>query len=193
MKAQLTKARTTSAGLVSVPARSLECCIYLIRGYKVMFDADLANLYHVPTKVLNQAVKRNLDRFPEDFMFEITSQEATALRSQVVTLKQGGEKGRGQHRKYAPYVFTEHGIAMLSSVLRSKRAIQMNIQIVRAFIRMREMLIEHKNLAGRVDKLESAEKRHVAVINLLADEIQEMRNPPEPAKRRIGFRTERGD
>jgi ORF6N domain len=99
MKAQLTKVRTTSAGLVSVPARSLECCIYLIRGYRVMFDADLANLYHVPTKVLNQAVKRNLDRFPEDFMFEITSEEAKALRSQVVTLDKSGEKGRGQHRK----------------------------------------------------------------------------------------------
>jgi phage regulator Rha-like protein len=191
MKAQLTKVRTTSAGLVSVPARSLECCIYLIRGYRVMFDADLANLYHVPTKVLNQAVKRNLDRFPDDFMFEITSEEERALRSQDVTLDENGEKGRGQHRKYAPYVFTEHGIAMLSSVLRSKRAIQMSIQIVRTFIRMREMLMEHKNLAGRVDKLETAQKRHVSVINMLADEILDIRNPPLPAKRRIGFRTER--
>ena len=158
-----------------------------------MFDADLANLYHVPTKVLNQAVKRNIDRFPEDFMFEITSEEAKALRSQTVTLNENGDKGRGQHRKYAPYVFTEHGIAMLSSVLRSKRAIQMNIQIVRTFIRMREMLTEHKNLAGRVDKLESTQKRHVSVINMLADEIVDIRNPPLPAKRRIGFRTERGD
>jgi phage regulator Rha-like protein len=192
MKAQLRKVRATSAGLVRVPARSLECCIYLVRGYKVMFDTDLASLYHVSTKVLNQAVKRNLDRFPEDFMFEVTSEEAKALRSQFVTLK-SGEKGRGQHRKYAPYVFTEHGIAMLSSVLRSQRAIQMNIQIVRAFIRMREMLVEHKDLAGRVDKLETTQKRHVEVINLLADEIQEMKNPPTPSKRRIGFRTERGD
>src|ERR1700691_2668060 len=157
-----------------------------------MFDSDLANLYHVHTKVLNQAVKRNLDRFPEDFMFEITSEEERALRSQNVTLNESGEKGRGQHRKYAPNVFTEHGIAMLSSVLRSKRAIQMNIQIVRTFIRMREMLMEHKNLAGRVDKLETAQKRHVSVINMLADEILDIRNPPEPSKRRIGFRTERG-
>ena len=126
-------------------------------------------------------------------MFEITTEEERALRSQTVTLNESGEKGRGQHRKYAPYVFTEHGIAMLSSVLRSRRAIQMNIQIVRTFIRMREMLMEHKNLAGRVDKLESTQKRHVSVINMLADEILDIRNPPLPAKRRIGFRTERGD
>ncbi len=110
-----------------------------------------------------------------------------------MTLDDSGEAGRGQHRKYAAYVFTEHGIAMLSSVLRSKRAVQMNIQIIRAFIRMREMLAEHKDLAERVDKLESAEKRHVSVIRMLADEIQDMKNPPLPAKGRIGFRTERGD
>jgi hypothetical protein len=193
MKASPIKLKTTSVGLVRVSARTLERCIFLVRGCRVMFDSDLANLYHVPTKVFNQAVKRNLDRFPDDFMFELTSEEAMALRSQFVTLKEDGEKGRGQHRKYAPYVFTEHGIAMLSSVLRSKRAIQMSIQIVRAFIRMREMLIEHKELAGRVDKLETAQKRNVSVINMLADEIQEIKNPPVPGKRRIGFRTERGD
>jgi hypothetical protein len=193
MKASPIKRKTTSAGLVRVSARTLERCIFLVRGYRVMFDSDLANLYHVPTKVFNQAVKRNLDRFPDDFMFELTSEEAGALRSQSVTLEEDGEKGRGQHRKYAPYVFTEHGIAMLSSVLRSKRAVLMSIQIVRAFIRMREMLIEHKDLAGRVDKLEIAQKRHVSVINTLADEIQDIRNPPVPGKRRIGFRTERGD
>ncbi len=193
MKASPVKLKTTSAGLVRVSARTLERCIFLVRGYRVMFDSDLANLYHVPTKVFNQAVKRNLDRFPDDFMFELTAEEAGALRSQSVTLEEDGEKGRGQHRKYAPYVFTEHGIAMLSSVLRSKRAVQMSIQIVRAFIRMREMLIEHKELAGRVDKLETAQKRNASVINMLADEIQEIKNPPVPAKRRIGFRTERRD
>jgi phage regulator Rha-like protein len=125
-------------------------------------------------------------------MFQLTSEEAgAALRSQIVTLKDGAN-GRGQHRKYAPYVFTEHGIAMLSSVLRSKRAVQMNIQIIRAFIRMREMLAEHKDLGVRVEKLEAAERRHVSMINLLVDEI-EMKKPAEPAKRRIGFRTENGD
>jgi hypothetical protein len=113
MKAQMTKVRSTS--LVRVPDRTLERCIYSIRGYRVMFDSDLAKLYHVPTRVFNQAVKRNEDRFPEDFRFQLKSEEARALRSQSVTLKDG-ETGRGQHRKYAPYVFTKHGIAMLSSV-----------------------------------------------------------------------------
>ena len=114
-----------------------------------MFDSDLAKLYGVSTKVFNQAVLRNQDRFPDDFRFQLTSIESKTLRSQSVTLDDSGEAGRGQHRKYAAYVFTEHGIAMLSSVLRSKRAVQMNIQIIRAFIRMREMLAEHKDLAER--------------------------------------------
>jgi hypothetical protein len=193
MKAQLTKVKPASARLVRVAARTIERCIFVIRGYRVMFDSDLAKLYGVPTKVFNQAVLRNQDRFPDDFRFQLTSTESKSLRSQTVTLDDNGEAGRGQHRKYAAYVFTEHGIAMLSSVLRSKRAVQMNIQIIRAFIRMREMLAEHKDLAERVDKLESAEKRHVSVIRMLADEIQDLKNPPLPAKRRIGFRAERGD
>ncbi len=159
-----------------------------------MFDSDLAKLYwRNRTKVFNQAVLRNQDRFPDDFRFQLTSTESKSLRSQSVTLDNSGEAGQGQHRKYAAFVFTEHGIAMLSSVLRSRRAVQINIQIIRAFIRMREMLAEHKDLAERVDKLETAERRHVSVINMLADEIQDMKNPPLPAKRRIGFRTERGD
>ncbi len=190
MKAQLRKVKPASATLVRVAGRTIERCIFVIRGYRVMFDSDLAKLYGVPTKVFNQAVLRNEDRFPDDFRFQLTSIESKTIRSQSVTL---GEAGQGQHRKYAAYVFTEHGIAMLSSVLRSKRAVQMNIQIIRAFIRMREMLAEHKDLAERVDKLESAEKRHVSVIRMLADEIQDMKNLPLPARRRIGFRTERGD
>jgi ORF6N domain len=117
-----------------------------------MLDSDLAKLYRVPAKVFKQAVKRNGDRSPEDFMFQLTAEEATLLRSQSVTLEIR-ETGRRRHRKYAPYIFTEHGIAMLSSVLRSKRAVQMNILIVRAFIRLREMLINHKDLAVRVEKL----------------------------------------
>lgn len=157
-----------------------------------MLDSDLAKLYRVTTRAFNQAVKRNQDRFPKDFMFQLTFEEARALRSQTVTLDTG-DTGRGRHRKYAPHVFTEHGIAMLSSVLRSKRAVQMNILIVRAFIRMREMLADHKDLAARVDKLEAAQKRHVSVIQLLADEIGQMKNPPASDKRRIGFRTETGD
>ena len=105
-----------------------------------MLDSDLADLYQVPTKVLNQSVRRNRDRFPADFMLELTDGEAAALRSQFVTL----EKGRGRYSKYAPYAFTEHGVAMLSSVLHSKRAVQMNILIIRAFVRLREVLATHK-------------------------------------------------
>jgi hypothetical protein len=156
-----------------------------------MLDSDLAKLYHVTTKAFNQAVKRNRARFPKDFMFQLTAIEAKALRSQSVTLDNNTGKGRGQHVKYAPQVFTEHGIAMLSSVLRSKRAVQMNIQIIRAFIRIREITAHHKDLADRVDKLEIAQQRHVSVIKMLADEIDQMKNPPVSAKRgRIGFRTE---
>jgi len=154
-----------------------------------MLDSDLAKLYHVSTKVFNQAVKRNRDRFPGDFMFQLSAEEANALRSQSVTLD-STSKGRGQHRKYAPNVFTEHGIAMLSSILRSKRAVQMNIQIIRAFIRIREITAHHKDLADRVNKLEVAQQRQVSVIRMLADEIDQMKNPAASAKRRIGFRTE---
>src|ERR1700722_10963837 len=190
MKATPVKVRTTSAGLVRVPGPTVEQYIHLVRGYRVMLDSDLAKLYHVETKVFNQAVTRNRDRFPKDFMFQLTAEEAKGLRSQFVTLKED-EKGRGQHRKYAPYAFTEHGIAMLSSVLRSKRAVQMNIQIIRAFIRMREITAHHKDLAERVDKLESAQERHVSVITMLAEEIVQMKKPPvSPKRTRIGFRTE---
>jgi hypothetical protein len=120
---------------ILVPEELIERRIYLIRGRKVMLDADLATLYQVATKALNQAVRRNSERFPEDFMFQLTPEEAEALRSQFVT----SNIGRGG-RRYLPYVFTEHGVGMLSSVLSSPRAVQMNIQIIRAFIRMREIL-----------------------------------------------------
>jgi hypothetical protein len=190
MKAELVRVNTTSTGLVHVPAGTIERRIYFIRGHRVMLDSDLAKLYHVSTKAFNQAVKRNKDRFPKDFMFQLTSQEAKALRSQPVTL----EQGRGRHAKYAPHVFTEHGIAMLSSVLQSKRAVQMNILIIRAFIRIREITAHHKDLAARVDKLEIAQQRHVSVIQMLANEIDQVKNPPVSTKRRrIGFRTENRD
>jgi hypothetical protein len=177
---------TSPVERLPVPIQLIERRIYLIRGQKVMLDADLARLYQVPTKALNQAIRRNRERFPEDFMFQLTREEASVLRSQIVTL----EMGRGRHPKYAPYAFTEHGVAMLSSVLRSRRAVGMNILIVRAFIRMREMLATHKDLAGRIEKLEANQKRHASVINILAEEIQEMKHQPEPTKRRIGFQTD---
>jgi hypothetical protein len=112
-----------------------------------MLDTDLADLYQVPTKVLNQAVRRNKDRFPADFMFQLTADEFSALRSQIVTL----DTGRGQHRKYLPYAFTEQGVAMLSSVLRSKQAVNVNIEIMRAFVRLRELLATHEDLANKLD------------------------------------------
>jgi ORF6N domain len=134
-----------------LPAERIEKAIYLIRGERVMLDRDLADLYGVPTKVFNQTVKRHTDRFPPDFMFQLTEQEAQGVlsRSQSVTLK------RGQNIKYRPNAFTEHGILMLSSVLNSERAIQVNIEIMRAFVKLRRMLASNAELSRRFDELES--------------------------------------
>ena len=196
MKNQLAKFTTSSAGLVRVPAGTIERRIFAMRGHIVMLDSDLAKLYRVTTTAFNQAVKRNNDRFPFDFMFQLTSEEAKSLRSQSVILDRRRpdslKKGRGRHSKYAPYVFTEHGIAMLSSVLRSKRAVQMNIQIIRAFIRLREMLIGHKDLAVRVEKVETVNQRHGAMIGVLANEILHMKKV-STTKRRFGFQVVRKD
>ena len=168
---------------ISVPIETIERRIYLIRGQKVMLDSDLAGLYQVPTKALNQAVRRNLDRFPHDFMFELTSQEASALRSQIVTLK----KGRGRYSKYAPLVFTELGVAMLSSVLNSERAVQVNILIMRAFAKLREMLATHKDLARKLDELERKYRAHDAQIKAVFEAIRNLVDQPIPPRRRIGF------
>jgi phage regulator Rha-like protein len=130
-----------------------------------MLDRDLAKLYGVETRVLLQSMRRNLNRFPSDFMFQLSAEESTALRSQIVTLK----GGRGQHRKYLPYVFTEQGVAMLSSVLRSERAVQVNIEIMRAFVRLREMIATHKDLAR---KLEALEKKYDAQFRVVFDAIR---------------------
>lgn len=129
-----------------VPVEFIERRIYLIRRHKVMLDSELADLYQVETKVFNQAVKRNLDRFPADFMFQLTAQEAQSLRSQIVTSnpQRGG-------RRYLPYCFTEQGVAMLSGVLNSHRAVQVNIEIMRAFVRLREILATHKDLARKAE------------------------------------------
>jgi len=141
----------------------------------------------VETKVLVQAVKRNLARFPDDFMFQLSAEESRALRSQFATLK----SGRGQHRKYLPYAFTEQGVAMLSSVLRSARAIAVNIQIMRAFVRMRELLISNRELAEKLDQLEARlEKKlasHDRAIAAILSAIRELMNPTPPKRRGIGF------
>ena len=164
-----------------VPTEFVEHQIYVIRGMKVMVDADLANLYQVETRALVQAVKRNSARFPEDFMFQLTEEEFQNLRSQIVTSSWGG-------RRYLPYMFTEHGVAMLSAVLKSKRAVQMSILIVRAFIRLREIGATHKDLAVRIEKIEASQVQHASVINILAEEIDNLKQLPlDPPKRRIGF------
>ena len=154
-----------------------------------MLDRDLAALYEVPTKRLNEAVKRNLKRFPEEFMFQLTEKEGKALRSQFAT----SNSGRGG-RRYAPYVFTEYGVVMLSSVLHSERAIQMNILIVRAFIRMRELMATNKDIAVRVEKLEHRHDRTASVIEVLvedidrlAHEVKDMKALPPATRRKIGF------
>ena len=164
-----------------IPVDRIEKAILLIRGQKVMLDADLAVLYGVETRVLVQAVKRNLERFPEDFMFQLNKDDVDFLRSQIVTLK----KGRGQHSKYLPYAFTEQGVAMLSSVLRSRRAIHVNIEIMRAFIRLRQMLASHVELARKLDALE---KKYDAQFKQVFEAIRQLMAPPEPKRRPIGFR-----
>jgi len=170
-------------------AERIEKAILMIRGQKVMLDSDLAKLYGVATKRLNEQVRRNRTRFPEDFMFQLREEEAESLRSQSATLK----KGRGQHRKYAPYAFTEQGVAMLSSVLNSRRAIEVNIAIMRAFVRLREILGSHKELARKLDDLERKVGEHDQKFHMVFEAIRQlMAPPPEPAKkRRIGFA--RGD
>lgn len=167
-----------------VPVEIIEKKILLIRGEKVMLDSDLAGLYEVSVKVLNQAVKRNIGRFPEDFMFQLTKEENEFLRSQFVTLK----KGRGEHRKYLPYVFTEQGVAMLSSVLNSERAVKVNIEIMRAFVKLREMLASHKDLARKLNEME---KKYDVQFKIVFDAIRQLMSPPEKHKRKVGFLREK--
>jgi ORF6N domain len=162
-----------------LPTERIERSILLIRGHKVMLDTDLAELYSVETRVLLQAVSRNQKRFPKDFMFQLSKEEYELLRSQIVISKMG----RGG-RRYLPYAFTEQGVAMLSSVLRSERAVQVNIEIMRAFVRLREMIATHKDLAR---KLEALEKKYDAQFKVVFDAIRELMTPPETNKRKIGF------
>ncbi|MFZ5806044.1 MAG: ORF6N domain-containing protein [Verrucomicrobiota bacterium] len=164
-------------------SQAIEQRIFLIRGQRVMLGHHLAELYGVPAKALIQAVKRNRDRFPDDFMFQIDRQEFAILKSQIVTSSWGGI------RRMLPYAFTEQGIAMLSSVLRSQRAIQINIAIVRTFIRLRKMIIDNKELALKLNQLEQKFGKHDEEIQLLFNVIKKlMTPPPEKPKKRIGFR-----
>ena len=163
-----------------------------LRGKKVILDRDLAKLYGVAAKVLNQAVKRNIKRFPDDFMFQLSWEEVESLRSQIVTLNKKNSEAsrRGRHIKYLPYAFTEHGVAMLSSVLNSERAIQVNILIMRAFTKLREILITHKDLATKIEALEKKYTEHDQTIKEIFQAIKQLLEPPLPKEKKlIGFRT----
>ena len=165
-----------------IPIERIENAIYLIRGQKVMLDRDLAMLYEVTTAALNQAVRRNRERFPSDFMYQSTRSEVTQLnRSQIVI---GSQKHRDP--RFRPYAFTEHGIAMLSSVLRSKRAISVNIEIMRAFVKLRQLLASNAELSRRLDDLESKYNRQFKIV---FDAIRELMSPPIPSRKQIGFRS----
>ena len=163
---------------MTIPMERVENWILSIRGHRVMLDADLAELYGVPTKRLNEAVRRNAARFPEDFMFQLTADEAEILRSQFAT-----SNGRGG-RRYIPYAFTELGVAMLSSVLNSERAVLVNIAIMRAFVRLREMAASHKDVLLRLDEMEGKYDRQFKVV---FDAIRALMEPPKIPRRRIGY------
>jgi len=175
-----------------VPVERITQAILVLRGKRVLLDAELAALYGVTTKALNQAVKRNAARFPTDFMFRLTSEEEESLRSQTVTLK----SGRGQHRKYAPYAFTEHGAIMAATVLNSSRAVEMSIYVVRAFVQLRELLASNAELARRLDELEARiEKKltgHDQAIAAMLSAIRELTTPAGGARRGIGFTADIG-
>jgi phage regulator Rha-like protein len=163
-----------------IPADRIEKAILLIRKQKVMLDADLADLYGVQTKFLVRAVKRNIDRFPADFMFQLSKEEFGDLRFHFGTSSDWGG------RRYPPYAFTEQGVAMLSSVLRSQRAVHVNIEIMRAFIRLRQILASNAELARKLDELE---KKYDAQFKEVFEAIRQLMTPPEPKRRPIGFQT----
>ena len=181
-----------------VPVGYVERRIVFLRGERVILDSELAVLYGVETKVLNQAIRRNIDRFPEDFMFRLTAEEEHSLRCQIGTLDGGlglrsqivtSKKGRGG-RRYLPYVFTEHGAIMAASVLNSERAVKASIHVVRAFVALRQMLVSHKELAGKLAELESRLDGHDRDLADIVNAIRQLMAPP-PARRRkvIGFHT----
>jgi hypothetical protein len=174
-----------------IPLARIERAILLLRGQKVILDADLAKLYGVSTKRLNEQVRRNPDRFPSDFLFQLTAKEWKALRSQTATLK----PGRGQHRKYLPYVFTEHGAVMAANVLSSPLAIAASIQVVRAFVRLRLLLASHEELSLKLEALERKYAEHDEQLATVFEAIRQLMEPPpvEPKKGHIGFRASPDD
>jgi hypothetical protein len=176
------KSRSADAALILVDQS--EPLIFTIRDQKVLLDSDLAVLYGVTTKRLNEQVRRNRKRFPEDFMFRLSGDEAQALRSQIATIK----RGRGQHRKYLPYAFTEHGAIMAATILNSPRAVEVSLFVVRAFVKLREFARTHKELAAKLDQLENKVAGHDDAIRQLVAAIRQLMTPPPgPKRRKIGF------
>jgi hypothetical protein len=169
---------------VETPVEAITRRIYMIREQKVMLDSALADLYQVPTSRLNEAVKRNRRRFPADFMFQLSREEAVCLRSQFAMSKREEKRGG---RRTRPYAFTELGVAMLSSVLNSERAVQMNIVIMRAFVKLREVLAANQDLAHRIEQIEATQRDHGSIITVMIDEINALKELPEPPRRPIGF------
>ena len=169
---------------IAIPSELIEKRIYLVRGQKVMLDSDPADLYGVTTGNLNLAVRRNKSRFPQDFMFQLTAEEAKSLLLQTAR-----SKGRGG-RRTPPSVFTEQGVAMLSSVLRSEQAVQVNIAIMRAFVRLRELLVIHKDLANKIEDLERQDAEHDAKFRVVFEAIRELVEQTPPLKQRIGFKSD---
>lgn len=169
-----------------------EGAIHTIRGQRVMLDSDLANIYGVMTKRLLEQVKRNQERFPEDFAFQLTREELAALRSQIATLKKAG---RGQHRKYMPWVFTEHGALMLGNVLNSPTAVEASIRVVRAFVKLREMVQSSTTLAAKLSELERRLDGHDEAVTHLFEAIRQLLEPPDDGgrKREIGFHVRDGE
>src|SRR5208283_1400471 len=184
--------KTKRATLLKMPKRralafALESRVLFLRRQRVILDADLAELYGVPAKRLNEQVKRNLERFPSDFMFQLTRKEHDALRSQFAT----SNNGRGG-RRYLPYAFTEHGAIMAATVLNSERAVQMSVFVVRAFVRLREMLSTNRRLAGKIAELENRLDTHDSVIKELIKAIRELLTPRKVPRKRIGFQLPSG-
>ena len=189
-----TQALVKSARAPRRPASAphVETLIHFVRGQKVILDADLAALYDVSTKRLNEAVKRNPKRFPADYLFQLTRKEAENLRSQIAT--SSGEAQVHGGRRYTPYAFTEHGVVMVSAVLNSERAIRMSVFVVNAFVRIRELVTKSQNLSKRVAKLEQGQHATMSVIESLVEDIERVaidvahiKTTPLPKKRRIGF------
>ncbi len=166
-----------------MPVEQIGRTILFLRGHRVLLDAELADLYGVTTKALNQAVKRNADRFPEDFMFRLNPRETESVnRSQIVT---GSQKNRDP--RFPPFTFTEHGAIMAASILNSPRAVEMSVYVVRAFVQLRELLASNTALARKLNELEGKLKNHDEAIAAILSAIRELMNPPSPKRRGIGF------